>query len=42
MRGLVNKISNIDTMPEFEDSRSVAMWQYRFNPLMLLWVALSR
>lgn len=42
MSRLVRNLSSIVIMPEFEDSRSAAMWQYRFNPLMLLWVALSR
>ena len=42
MKELVSKIKGIVVMPEFEDSKSVAMWQHRFNPLMLLWVALTR
>ena len=42
MSKLVSKIKSIVVMPEFEDSRSAAMWQNRFNPIMLLWVALTR
>lgn len=42
MSRLVSIIKSIVVMPEFEDSRSAAMWQHRFNPLMLLWVALTR
>lgn len=42
MRELVNKIKGIVVMPEFEDSRAASMWQFRFNPFMLVFCALTK
>lgn len=42
MSRLVRNLRGIVIMPEFEDSRSAAIWQYRFNPIMMIWCALTR
>lgn len=42
MSKLVRNLRGIVIMPEFEDSKSAAMWNHRFNPIMMIWCALTR